>query len=71
MLVLSTKPLQKLTGTDRKAGQADGWADKQAGGQTGKPMCREAAPPTMSASTVQCVYHESTCAPDSVLCSAS
>ena len=30
------KPLQKLTGTD---GQADR--------QTGKPMCREAAPPKM------------------------
>ena len=30
MLVLSMKPLQKLTGTGRQAG---------------KPMCREAAPP--------------------------
>ena len=34
MKVLSTKPLQKLTGTD---GQADR--------QTGKSMCWEAAPP--------------------------
>ena len=35
MLVLSTKPLQKLTGTDRQTG-------RQAGRQTSKPMCREA-----------------------------
>ena len=38
MLVLSTKPLQKLSGTDGQAG-------RQADSRTGKPMCREAAPP--------------------------
>ena len=38
MLVLSTKPLHKLTGTD---GQTGGKADRQAG----KPMCWEAVPP--------------------------
>ena len=37
MLVLSTKPLQKLTGTGRRTDR-----------QTGKPICREAAPPKMS-----------------------
>ena len=36
MLVLSTKPLQKLTGTDGQTG-------RQADRQEGKPMCREAA----------------------------
>ena len=34
MLVLSTKPLQKLTGTGGQTGR-----------RAGKPMCREAAPP--------------------------
>ena len=38
MLVLSTKPLQKLTGTDRQA-------DRQTGGRAGKPVYWEAAPP--------------------------
>ena len=35
---MSTKPLQKLSGTDGQAG-------RQADRRTGKPMCREAAPP--------------------------
>ena len=38
MLVLSTKPLQKLTGT---GGQTGRLADRR----TDNPMCREAAPP--------------------------
>ena len=46
MLVLSTKPLQKLTGTGRQAGRQ---ADRQTDRQTGKPMCREAAPPKIRA----------------------
>ena len=46
MLVLSTKPLQKLTGTDRQTG-------RQAGRQTGKPMSREAAPPKSSEGKVE------------------
>ena len=41
MLVLSTKPLQKLTGTDRQMG-------RQTDRQTGKPMCREAVPPKIA-----------------------
>ena len=38
MVVLSMKPLQKLTGTDRQAG-------RQADGRTDKPVYGEAAPP--------------------------
>ena len=38
MLVLSMKPLQKLTGTDRQAG-------RQADGRTDKPVYWEAVPP--------------------------
>ena len=38
MFVLSTKPLQKLTGTDRQT-------DRRADGQTVKPMFRKAASP--------------------------
>ena len=46
MLVLSTKPLQKLTGTDRQAdGQTGRRTDGQTGRRTGKPTCRKAAPP--------------------------
>ena len=45
MLVLATKPLQKVTGTDRQTGRQ---TDRQTDRQAGKPVCREAAPPKIA-----------------------
>ena len=44
MLVLATKPLQKLNGTDRRAG-------RQTDRQAGRPMCTEAAAPKITKHT--------------------